>query len=208
GPLGAEIDAAMDAVSAALAIVLPAIPDVGRTTVGGRQLIDGVPVHETAFARDPQNPIAESRVEVAIGATSRRRAGGVSLGDVRGARIVEGIARCRADGAAIVVGDAETDADLDRWIAALGAFEEPLVLVGSTGLAKACRGLPPGWLPRSAAERRPTRPVCGEASAGGVDGSGGAPPRGHPEPPPPRGAAAGSAPTEHGEAPAARLDVG
>src|SRR5262245_61033449 len=62
GPLGAEIDASMDAVGAPLAIVLPAIPDVGRTTVGGRQLHEGVPVHETAFARDPQNPIAESHV--------------------------------------------------------------------------------------------------------------------------------------------------
>src|SRR5437899_2065390 len=46
GPLGAEIDATIDAVGAALALVLPAIPDAGRTTVGGRQLVDGVPVHE------------------------------------------------------------------------------------------------------------------------------------------------------------------
>ena len=171
GPLGAEIDAAMDAVGAALAIVLPAIPDVGRTTVGGRQLIDGVPVHETAFARDPQNPITESRVEAVIGATSRRRAGGVSLDDVRGARVAEAIARRRADGTAIVVGDAETDADLDRWIAALGALDEPLVLVGSTGLAKACRGFPPGWLPRAAGERRATPPACDTAGVLIVSGS-------------------------------------
>ncbi|TMA37061.1 MAG: four-carbon acid sugar kinase family protein, partial [Deltaproteobacteria bacterium] len=50
GPLGAEIDAAMDVLGASEAFVLPAIPEVGRTTEQGRQMIGGVPVHRTAFA--------------------------------------------------------------------------------------------------------------------------------------------------------------
>jgi uncharacterized protein YgbK (DUF1537 family) len=150
GPLGAEIDATMDTVEAELAIVLAAIPEVGRSTVGGRQLIDGVPVHETAFAQDPQNPVRDSRVGVVIAATSRRRVGAVSLDAVRGGHVADAVARARDDGASVVVGDAETDADLDRWIAGLGTVrvDGALVLVGSTGLAKACGGLPPGWLPR------------------------------------------------------------
>jgi uncharacterized protein YgbK (DUF1537 family) len=176
GPLGAEIDATMDAVDAALAIVLPAIPDVGRTTVGGRQLHHGVPVHETAFARDPQNPVAESRVGAVIAATSRRRVGSVSLDDVQAGRVAEAIARCRAEGADVVVGDAESDADLARWIAGLaegklGDTVRPLVLVGSTGLAKACCGLPAGWLPRAAGTPTPTWPAPSGAGVLVVSGS-------------------------------------
>ena len=60
GPLGAEIDAAMDALAIDEAFVLPAIPDVGRTTEAGIQLIEGVPANETPFARDPQNPVQDA----------------------------------------------------------------------------------------------------------------------------------------------------
>jgi uncharacterized protein YgbK (DUF1537 family) len=46
---------------------IPAYPKLGRTVVDGRLLVDRVPVHETAFARDPLNPIGDSRVERVIG---------------------------------------------------------------------------------------------------------------------------------------------
>jgi uncharacterized protein YgbK (DUF1537 family) len=179
GPLGAEIDAAMDAVGAALAIVLPAIPDVGRSTVDGRQLIDGVPVHETAFARDPQNPVRDSRVGAVIGATSSRSVGLVPLDAVRGGRLAEAVARARAAGASVLVGDAATDADLDGWIAGLVRVplgDTALVLVGSTGLAKACRGLPSGWLPSATGGQRAPRAASGPSGAGVLVVSGSAHP--------------------------------
>jgi uncharacterized protein YgbK (DUF1537 family) len=139
GAVGAELDAAMDATGATTALVLAAIPEVGRTTVGGRQLIDGVPIDRTAFARDPQNPIRDARVGATIEATSRRRTRSVSLDELgrHGAR--EAVARCRAEGASIVVGDAESDGDLARWMAGLMELEGTIVLAGSTGLARAWR---------------------------------------------------------------------
>ena len=84
GQLGAEIDAVMEAVGAQRAFVLPAIPEVGRTTVGGEQRIDGVPVHRTAFADDPHNPVRESRVASVIG-LGRSGVPEVPLVAVRGA---------------------------------------------------------------------------------------------------------------------------
>src|SRR5207237_1276342 len=84
GPLGAEIDAAMDVLGVGEAFVLPAIPEVGRTTEQGCQMIGGVPVHRTAFARDPQNPIREASVAAAVAASGRRRAGGPGVLVVRG----------------------------------------------------------------------------------------------------------------------------
>jgi uncharacterized protein YgbK (DUF1537 family) len=138
GQIGAEIDAAMDALGVDEAFVLPAIPEVGRTTLQGRQLIGGVPVHQTAFARDPQNPIDDDSVPAAIEATSRRRAGVIGLGAVRdglGAAVDEG----RAAGAQVLVCDGETDADLERAVRGLLLRRRPLLLIGSTGLARALR---------------------------------------------------------------------
>jgi uncharacterized protein YgbK (DUF1537 family) len=141
GPLGAELDAAMDASGADVALVLPAIPDAGRTTVGGRQLADGTPVHETAFARDPDNPVTDACVAAVIASTSRRRTATVDLDEVRSGGAAAALADRRAAGATIVVGDAETDEDLDRWIASVpvpnAAGGRSIVLAGSTGIARA-----------------------------------------------------------------------
>lgn len=140
GHLGAEIDAAMDALGAEEAFVLPAIPEIGRTTQGGVQMIGGVPVHLTPFARDPQNPIHDGRVAATIEATSRRRVAVVELAAVQ-AGLGATVERARAEGAAILVCDAETDADLERAVRALLARRRPLLLVGSTGLARALRSV-------------------------------------------------------------------
>jgi D-threonate/D-erythronate kinase len=152
GQLGAEIDAAMDRLGLAEAFVLPAIPEVGRTTVGGRQLIDGVPVHETAFARDPQNPIHDSSVPSAIESTGRRRAASIPLAAVRDVAAIGGaLDGARSAGASVLVCDAESDADLERAVRAAVMRGRPLLLVGSIGLARALRrvlGVDAGTRPR------------------------------------------------------------
>ncbi len=140
GQLGSEIDAAMDALALDEAFVLAAIPEVGRTTVDGRQLIAGVPVHETAFARDPQNPIRESSVGAVLEDTGRRRAGLLPLAAARAPeRLADAIDAERARGAAVIVCDAETDADLEQIVRVLLRRRRPLLLVGSIGLARALR---------------------------------------------------------------------
>lgn len=137
GPLGAEIDAVLDALGASRAFVLPAIPEVGRTTVGGEQRIDGVGVHRTAFADDPHNPVRDGRVTAVIGATARRPAAWIGLEAVRRRSGIR--AALDACAAPIVVFDAETDADLAASVDAVLARPAPLVLVGSIGLARALR---------------------------------------------------------------------
>jgi len=144
GPLGAELDAAMDAIRADTALVLPAIPEAGRVTRGGRQLIDGVPIDETAFARDPQNPVHDASVAAVIERTSHRRVASVSLDEMRRWGASGALCRCRADGATVIVGDAESDLDLLEWVAGVvegppPSVPLPLVLVGSTSLARAWR---------------------------------------------------------------------
>src|SRR5581483_1110960 len=160
GQLGAEIDAAMDALGIDEAFVLPAIPEIGRTTQQGRQMIGGVAVHQTAFARDPQNPIRDASVPAAIETTSRRRAAVLGLGAVRGG-LAAAIDEARSAGASVLVCDAETDADLERAVRALLLRARPLLLVGSTGLARALRRV----LGTEQAGR--VRPVAGPLPASG-----------------------------------------
>lgn len=168
GPLGAELDAAMDAVGAGEAFVLPAIPEVGRTTERGCQLIDGVPVHETAFARDPQNPVRESHVASVLEATGRRPTGEIALAAVRAADGgAAAVAAARASGATVLVCDARTDDDLARMVRVLLARPRPVVLAGSIGLARAVRAALAG------AEARPPDPSAAPGGTGvlGVVGS-------------------------------------
>ena len=56
GNIGPEIDAIMDTCGQDLAVVVPAFPKNGRTTVGGHLLVHGAPLETTEAARIPGAP--------------------------------------------------------------------------------------------------------------------------------------------------------
>ena len=53
GNLGAEIEAVLEIVKPDCAVIAPAFPKYGRTTVNGVQYLHGRPLHETEFGSDP-----------------------------------------------------------------------------------------------------------------------------------------------------------
>jgi uncharacterized protein YgbK (DUF1537 family) len=63
GNVGAELCAAMETLKGEPVMFVPAYPLAGRTTLGGRQYVDGVPLSMTTFARDPQNPVRSSNID-------------------------------------------------------------------------------------------------------------------------------------------------
>lgn len=67
GNIGAELRALGALYPAARIAYVPAYPAMGRTVRDGRLYIDGVPVHETCFARDALNPVRDSSVRVVAG---------------------------------------------------------------------------------------------------------------------------------------------
>ena len=67
GNIAAELGALCQLLPGAGVAYLPAYPALGRTVRNGNLYVDGVPVHQTAFARDPLNPITESSIARLLG---------------------------------------------------------------------------------------------------------------------------------------------
>jgi len=143
-----------------MTVISPAIPDFGRTTINGVQLLDGVPIAETFYARDPKHPASVSRVTDLFASPDwpNPRPLEIHLDTLRSAGRADAAAAL-ARGAHAVVVDAETNADLDL-IAGLFSPGGPVipeagrvVFAGGQGIAAAL------------ARRMPQRPAAEAAFA-------------------------------------------
>ncbi|GDY31687.1 four-carbon acid sugar kinase family protein [Gandjariella thermophila] len=112
GNVGAEVDALLDTLELGTrALVVPAFPDAGRTTVGGLHLVAGVPLAETFAARDPLAPVRHSRVATVLRRGTDRPIAELPLDVVeQGTGAVA--ERLAASEAPLVVCDATTNAHL------------------------------------------------------------------------------------------------
>lgn len=123
GNIGSELGALLAAWPDSPLIYAPAYPQMGRTVRDGRLYVHGTPVNETPFARDPRNPIGDSRIPRMLAAQCDR--------PVRSVKVT---ALNRATAAGILVCDGETEAELEaaaRFIAESGCA----LAAGPAGLA-------------------------------------------------------------------------
>lgn len=67
GNIGSELSAALTASGGDCIHFVPAFPQIGRTTEDGIQYIDGVPVAESVFGRDPFEPVRHSQIRDIVG---------------------------------------------------------------------------------------------------------------------------------------------
>jgi D-threonate/D-erythronate kinase len=133
GPVAAEVLAAMQASGRKKLLVAPAFPAAGRTTVQGRVLVNGQPVDQSSYARDPLHPVRESSVPALFQAVGLTVA--VASTPDHAAQLLES---CDA-----VVMDAQEEQQLQDIVAMAWARRE-LLWAGSTGLMRAmARALPP-----------------------------------------------------------------
>jgi 4-hydroxythreonine-4-phosphate dehydrogenase len=117
-----------------LALVAPALPTMGRTTLGGIQHVHGLPVDQTDVWRN------EGLQGTADLVTSLRgeqlRCATVDLTTLRDpAALAERLNRALSDGTQALVCDAETDTDLRQLAHCSAPLRERLFWVGSAGLA-------------------------------------------------------------------------
>ena len=67
GNIGSELTAVMDAAGSDTIAFLPAFPKMGRVTRNGVHYVDGVPVAESVFGKDPFEPVKASAVAQIVG---------------------------------------------------------------------------------------------------------------------------------------------
>lgn len=143
GNLAAEIDAALDASAAPIALVAPAFPTGGRVTVDGRHLVDETPVSEAPAVQERENPPQEADVTKLLSNADHPvvhvAAETVERGTEAVADRLEEITRRHPEGA-LVVCDATTQDHLSTLAVAGGRLAEEPLYVGSAGLAAAIGG--------------------------------------------------------------------
>jgi len=134
GNVGAELEAIMDEIGFEKAIVAPAFPAHGRTTVEGQQFVNGLPLKETWLATDPLSPTTD-HVPSLLAQQVKRQVGHVSLEVVRrGPRALAEEIRGRSE--EILVVDA-TDEHHLRCIAEVASLlHDHWLACGSAGLAQ------------------------------------------------------------------------
>ncbi len=141
GNLGAETDILLDTLGLDAALVAPALPAQGRTTIGGIHRVYGTPLAQTQFANDPLTPVTCSSVAEVLEPQSRHEIGRVDVnayGDP--GRLQRAVQRERERGCRLIVCDAATRAHLDEIAALIVRNAESLLPVGSAGLATSLVG--------------------------------------------------------------------
>ena len=154
GNVAAELAAALGGARRERVVVAPAFPAAGRTTVGGIQRVQGVPVDETEMANDPNTPVGEAHVPSLL-ADSFSSVGSLGVEDLSDHERIRGT----LEDYECVVADAERDADLEALVRAV---PDParVLWAGSAGLALALGSVYPGPCPGTAGvQAAPVRPI-------------------------------------------------
>ena len=123
GNIGAELSAVMDACGEKQMAFLPSMPAMGRVTRNGMHYVDGLPVSESVFGRDPFEPVTESDVIRLLALQTPVKARSVSW-DI----IPEG-------GEGFLIVDAETDDDLRKAGEKLAKSNRLRIMAGCAGFA-------------------------------------------------------------------------
>lgn len=125
GNIGSELTAVVDAAKGSALHFIPAFPKMRRATKDGVHYIDGVPVHESVFGKDPFEPVRNSVVSEIIEEQSS-----VKVRNIYG---LDEAATHETSG--VLIYDAETDRRLAEIVEALYVEDQPLLIAGCAGLA-------------------------------------------------------------------------
>jgi len=129
GNIGAECDALLATYPERSLIFAPALPRASRTVCDGVLYVDGRPVAETEFARDPLHPVSESNFADILGRQTRRSIVSVSADALQAGQLPPLLP------GAIYTLDGLVEADLQRAAELCAQATTPLLFAGPAGLA-------------------------------------------------------------------------
>jgi uncharacterized protein YgbK (DUF1537 family) len=139
GNVGAEVAALADVFGCRGALIAPAFPAQGRTTLHDVHYVRHIPLADSEMARDPVSPVRASRLSELIALQYRQPVGRIDAADLDGdpGCLKTLVGKLLAQGRRLIACDAAYQRHLEV-IARLAGDQFPhLLLAGSAGLAQA-----------------------------------------------------------------------
>ena len=142
GNIAIEIMSALEVLCWDGAVVIPAFPQEGRITVGGYQLLKGVPIERTEMAMDPHSPINESHLPTMfkkqLGQNLENLVGSIELKTVLDGAgpIVMEIKRLLSEGKKIIIADSVSTTDIEQIVLAIKKSGCQILPVGNAATAQ------------------------------------------------------------------------
>ena len=148
GNIAQEVLAVLEVMEGDAAVIVPAFPAEGRTTVGGYHLLKGMPLERTDVARDPRFPICQSHIPTLL-------AGQVEDPEIiahiplitvmkgAGPVLIE-LKKLVDEGKKLIVIDAVTTTDMEQIALATEKCTHKLLPCGAAGLAQVLTNC---WIP-------------------------------------------------------------
>lgn len=152
GNIAVETLAMLDAIGYDAAVIAPAFIREGRITIGGYQLLKGVPIERTDAARDSYAPIYDSYIpdilKKQVNESFYDSIATIQLNVVaKGAGpITTKLNELVSGGKKLIVIDAVSAIDLEQVVLAISKSQFNILPVGSAGLANALGNV---WLPEN-----------------------------------------------------------
>ena len=149
GNISVEILAMLEATEYDAAIVAPAFVQEGRITIGGYQLLKGIPIERTDAARDPRAPIYESYIpdilKRGLSTSAHELVGSIEMKTIaKGAGpIALKLNELISAGKKLIVMDSVSTVDFEQIVLAMQKSSYNILPAGSAGLAHALGGV---WL--------------------------------------------------------------
>jgi uncharacterized protein YgbK (DUF1537 family) len=146
GHIAHECLGMLDELKAQCAVIVPAYPEESRRTVGGYQLVRGIPVEKTIVARDPLFPVRQSHLPTMLEQSTKPEiVGHIPLSQVlHGAGpILIKLKELIGEGRKLIVIDATSSEDLEQIALAIEKAQKyaRVLPCGSAGLAQALANL-------------------------------------------------------------------
>ncbi len=151
GNIAVEIMSILEVLGWDAALIMPAFPIEGRITVGGYQLLKGVPIERTEMARDPHSPITESHLPTLLksqlGMNLENLVGTIDLKTVLDGAgpILLKLNDLIMDGKKIIVADSVSTTDLEQIVLAMQRSNYEILPVGNAAAAKVLSNI---WFPK------------------------------------------------------------
>lgn len=148
GNVAKETLAVLDSMNGDAAVIVPAFPAEGRTTVGGYHLLKGVPLERTEVARDPHSPIRQSHIPTLL---KQQIENPEIIGNIQLMTVMKGagpvlmeLNKLIKEGKKLIIVDAVSTTDMEQIALSIEKSSYNLLPCGSAGLAQV---LTKSWLP-------------------------------------------------------------